>query len=206
MIEQEVKSILVNKLNFSRNSLNKLDVFTNHLLKANKNRNLIAKSTEKSIWFRHILDSAQILRFIDFHEVKSIVDLGTGAGFPGLVLAIFCGKVKFHVKLFEKSPVKRLFLRDISSKLNLNNLTIYENIYNIKKDLADLVVCRAFKKLPEIINISREKIKKPHKLIILKGKNAQSEINNLSLEHDYSYKLEKSLTDNDSKIIIIKAK
>ena len=90
--------------------------------------------------------------------------------------------------------------------MNLNNLTIYENIYNIKKVLADLVVCRAFKKLPEIINIAREKIKKPHKLIILKGKNAQSEINNLSLEHDYSYKLEKSLTDNDSKIIIIKAK
>lgn len=206
MVEQEVKSILVNKLNFSRNSLNKLDVFIHYLLEANKNRNLIAKSTEKSIWFRHVLDSAQILRFIDFHEVKSIVDLGTGAGFPGLILAIFSGKVKFHVKLFEKSPVKRLFLEDISSKLNLKNITIYENIYNIRDVLADLVVSRAFKKLPEIINISREKIKKPHKLIILKGKNAQTEINNLSLVQDYSYKLENSLTDNDSKIIIVNAK
>ena len=54
--------------------------------------------------------------------------------------------------------------------------------------------------------ISREMVKKPHKLIVLKGKNAQSEINNVSLASNYSYKLEKSITDNDSKIIIVEAK
>ena len=61
-------------------------------------------------------------------------------------------------------------------------------------------------KLPEIIKISREIVKKPHKLLILKGKDAQSEINNISLGSNYSYKLESSITDSDSKIIIIEAK
>ena len=69
---------------------------------------------------------------------------------------------------------------------------------------ADIILCRAFKKLNEIIKISREKMKKDHKIIILKGKNAEFEINKLSLSANYSYKLERSITDNESKIIIVK--
>ena len=69
----------------------------------------------------------------------------------------------------------------------------------------DLIVCRAFKKLDAIINISREIVEKPHKLIILKGKNAQAEINK-NLENNYSYKMKDSITDNKSKIIILDVK
>ena len=72
--------------------------------------------------------------------------------------------------------------------------------------VADVIVCRAFKKLSEILRISREKVKKPHKLIILKGKNAQTEMNNVSLGKNYSYKMVNSITDLDSKIIIVNAK
>ena len=72
--------------------------------------------------------------------------------------------------------------------------------------VADIVICRAFKKLGEIIDISREKIKKDHKIIILKGKNAQKEINNVSLTSNYSYKIKNSITDKNSKILIIDAK
>ena len=82
---------------------------------------------------------------------------------------------------------------------------IGENVYNDTIS-ADLIVTRAFKKLDQIIKISREKCKKPHKIIILKGKNAQAEINNVSLAHNYSYKLENSITDVDSKIIVIKVR
>jgi len=108
------------------------------------------------------------------------------------------------VKLFEKSSVKRKFLSLVKKNLEIN-LDIDENLYD-KEILADIVVCRAFKKLDKIIRISRETIKKPHKIIILKGKNAQEEINNVSLDKNYSYKLENSITDIDSKIIIINAK
>ena len=108
------------------------------------------------------------------------------------------------MKLVEKSPIKRSFLREISIELGLK-VKILENVY-FSDVSADIIVCRAFKKLQEIIKISREIIKKPHDLIILKGKDAQDEINNLSLDQNYSYKLENSMTDRKSKIIVFKAK
>ena len=110
------------------------------------------------------------------------------------------------MKLYEKSPVKRAFLNKIREKLDIKGIDIENDVYGKEKIAADVIVCRAFKKLKEILKISREIIKKPHKLIILKGKNAQSEINNVSLSSNYSYKMEKSITDHDSKIIIVDVK
>ena len=132
----------------------------------------------------------------------NIVDFGSGAGFQGLIIAFYNENKRSHVKLYEKSPVKRAFLRNIREKLDIRNLDIANDVYG-DGILADIIVCRAFKKLEEILKISRETVKKPHKLIILKGKNAQSEINNVSLGSNYSYKLENSITDSDSKIIIV---
>ena len=109
MQQLEVINILKNSLSFSDHSIEKLKKFTNLVLKENQNYNLIAKSTENQIWHRHILDSAQLVKFIDFN-VSSMADLGTGAGFPGLVVEIFNKNKAFHVKLYEKSPVKRRFL------------------------------------------------------------------------------------------------
>ena len=109
------------------------------------------------------------------------------------------------MKLYEKSPVKRAFLNNIKEKLDIKNIDIENDVYG-KKIAANIIVCRAFKKLEEIFKISREIVKKPHKLIILKGKNAQSEINNVSLGSNYSYKLENSITKHDSKIIIVDVK
>ena len=84
---------------------------------ANKKHNFISKSTEVDIWHRHILDSAQLVKFIDFSK-GSLSDLGSGAGFPGMVLAIFNENKNFHVKLYDKSPVKRAFLEKISKILS----------------------------------------------------------------------------------------
>ena len=190
-------------LGFSVKAIEKLSVFRENLLIYNKKHNFIAKSTENDIWRRHILDCAQIIRFFD-NKVHDISDFGSGAGFPGLILSIFDEKNKFHVKLYEKSPIKRDFLRFISDKIGLN-IEIKGNVYEETIN-TDLIVCRAFKKLDEIIKISREIVKTPHNLIILKGKNAQLEINNVSLGKNYRYKLEDSITEDDSKIIMIEAK
>ena len=133
-----------------------------------------------------------------------MADLGSGAGFPGLILSIFIKNPEFHVKLYEKSPVKRDFLNKVINEIKLN-VEIHDNVYN-GIITADIIVCRAFKKLEHIIKISREIVRKPHQIIILKGKNAQSEINNVSLASNYSYKLENSITDADSKIILIKVR
>jgi len=205
MKEPKVIEILKNELEFSESSIKKLEKFHNYLLEYNKRYNLISKNTEKSIWNRHILDSAQIIKFIDASKENKIVDFGSGAGFPGLIIGIYNDNVRFHVKLYEKSPVKRAFLSNIKKKLDIKNIDIENDVYG-KIISADVIVCRAFKKLEEILRISREIVKKPHKLIILKGKNAQSEINNVSLGSNYSYKIEKSITDDNSKIIIVDVK
>ena len=175
-------------------------MFVNLVLKENKNFNLIGKSTESQIWFRHILDSAQLVKFIDFN-LKSLADLGSGAGFPGLVVEIFNKNRAFHVKLYEKSPVKRRFLKEVIKELGLNAKVLGD----VRQEVldSDIIVCRAFKKLDQVIQVSREIAKKPHKLIILKGQNAQEEIKNSFKNKKYPYKLENSMTSKDSKIILM---
>jgi 16S rRNA (guanine527-N7)-methyltransferase len=205
MTEKEVYFTLLNKLNFTQDSLYKLEIFCKEVLEYNKKFNLISKSTEVNIWERHILDSAQLVKFINFNNGSSLSDLGTGAGFPGIVLAIFNKNINFHVKLYEKSRVKTKFLSYICSKLDINAV-ICENDMRYHDIKSNYVVSRAFKKLEEHIYISREIIKVNHKLIILKGKSAQDEINKLNKDLNYSYSLEESITNPESKILIMEIK
>ena len=200
MQQLEVIKILKKDLNFNDGSIEKLKKFAELVLIENKNHNLIAKSTEASIWDRHILDSAQLVKFIDFNAL-SLADLGSGAGFPGLVLEIFNKNKDFHVKLYEKSSVKRQFLINVIKKLDLN-AEIFGDVRDEVLD-SDIIVCRAFRKLNRVIQVSREIAKKPHKLVILKGKNAQEEINKTFKTKKYSYKLVNSITDAESKIILM---
>ena len=200
MQDKEVISILQNQLSYSAKNISDIKIFIDELLKANKRHNFISRSTENLIWHRHILDSAQLVKFIDFSK-GSLSDLGSGAGFPGLILALFNKNQDFHVKLFEKSPVKRAFLRDLSARLSLK-IEILGNVYDHSIN-TDYIVSRAFKKLDAIIQVSREIAKKSHKLIILKGQNAQKDLEKAFKKEKYDYKLENSITNKDSKIIIV---
>ena len=200
MQEQEVIRTLQNQLNYTSKNISDIKIFINELLKANKKHNFISKSTEQVIWHRHILDSAQLVKFIDFSK-SSLSDLGSGAGFPGLILALFSKNKDFHVKLYEKSPVKRAFLKDMSDILSLK-IEIHGNVYENSIN-SDYIVSRAFKKLETIIQVSREIAKKSHKLIVLKGQNAQEDLKKAFIKEKYDYKLENSITNEDSKIILV---
>ncbi len=200
MQNNEVINILQNHLNFNSKTISDIKIFIDELLKANRKHNFISKSTENVIWHRHILDSAQLVKFIDFSK-GSLSDLGSGAGFPGLILALFSKNTHFHVKLYEKSPVKRAFLQDISDSLSLK-IEIRGNVYDDFID-TDYIVCRAFKKLESVIQVSREIAKNSHKLIILKGQNAHEDLKKALNKEKYDYKLENSITNDDSKIIIV---
>ena len=202
MNSKEVKNILVSKYNFTLDQIQKLSIFHDKLLDFNSRYNLISKSTENSIWERHILVSAQLVHLIDFTTANTLVDLGSGGGFPGMVLAIFNVNPSFHVKLYEKSKVKCLFLSEIGNKLDLSIDIINDNINN-RKISANYVVARAFKKMPEIIRISREIIKDNHRLIVLKGKNAKNEINLLPERDKYRYELIESISDARSKVLVM---
>tara|TARA_B100001093_G_C26353555_1_gene811342 strand:- start:56 stop:679 length:624 start_codon:yes stop_codon:yes gene_type:complete len=204
MNKEEVQSELLKRFKFSLDDLDKLKVFHDELLKFNKKYNLISKSTEDSIWDRHILDSAQIIEFIDFDDGSSLSDMGSGAGFPGLVLSIYNKNPKFHVKLYEKSNIKCDFLENIRNKLDLQCEVLGR--YQDEEIDTNYVVSRAFKQLDEILRISREIVRVNHKLIILKGKNAENEINKLQQPLNFMYKLETSITDVNSKILIVDIK
>jgi len=204
MKKDEVLVELKKNLKYRVTDIEKLELFHYELLKYNKKYNLISTSTENDVWTRHILDSAQIVKYIDFEDNKSISDMGSGAGFPGILIALFNNNPKFHVKLYEKSSVKRDFLNNMREKMNLEFNVM--NDYKNEIITSQYVVSRAFKKLNELIRISREIIKVNHKLIILKGKNAEIEIKNLQPELNYRYDLKESITDKDSKILIIDIK
>ena len=203
MQEKEVINILQKQLNFTSKSIVALKMFVDALINENKKHNFISKSTEANIWHRHVLDSAQLVKFIDFSR-GSLSDLGSGAGFPGLVLAIFNSNKDFHVKLYEKSPVKRAFLKEVINNLSIN-VEIKGNIYEEIVD-SDYIVSRAFKKLEVLIQVSREIVKKSHKIIVLKGQNAQKDLKKAFKREKYNYKLEYSITNKESKIIIVDIK
>ena len=176
--ESKVKSelILSKKLNFNDKKLKLIKLFVQEVLNYNKKYNLISKNSEIDIWKRHVLDSAQLVKYIDHKNFHSLADLGTGGGFPGIILSIFYSDIlTFHVKLYEKSKVKVKFIKYIIDKLLLKNVNIYDNDYQSHIIDSDYIICRAFKKLPEIMRISRETLKKPHKLIVMLGKSAQDE-------------------------------
>ena len=206
--ESKVKSklVLAENLNFNDKKLKLIELFVQEVLNYNQKYNLISRNSEKDIWNRHVLDSAQLVKHIDHKNFNSLADLGTGGGFPGIILSIFYSDIlTFHVKLYEKSKVKINFIRDIIKKLGLKNTSIYDNDYQSHVLDSDYIVCRAFKKLPEILRISRETAKKPHKLIVMLGKSAQEELNKASNDSINKYKLVTSITSSDSKILLLDA-
>ena len=205
MNQKKVENILIRDLNFNSVAINKLRIFHDEILLFNKRYNLISKNTEGDIWYRHILDSAQLIKYIDFSDNDSLADLGSGAGLPGIVLSIFNDNEKFHVKLYDKSNVKCEFLNKVVKKLDIK-AKIINGLINQQNIDSKYVICRAFRKLDHILGISRESIKVNHKLIILKGKNALKEINELPEKVKYRYELNKSITNEESKIIIFDIK
>ena len=102
--------------------------------------------------------------------------------------------------------LKNDFIKAIIHKLKLKGISLYDNDYQYHSLDTDYIICRAFKKLPEILRISREIAKKPHKLIVMLGKSAQEEINKASKGLIYKYKLVNSITSSDSKILLVDVK
>ena len=202
MRNKNIQEILTKRLGFDSKSIEKLNIFHDNILRFNKKYNIIAKSTEKKIWSRHILDSAQIVMYINFNNDQSLADLGSGAGFPGMVLAIFNKNPRFHVKLYEKSIIKCNFLTKMKNQLKIN-VDINSESFTKHEINASYIVSRAFKKLDEIMRISREIVRVNHRLIVLKGENAQKEINNLSEGIKDRYELVNSMTNKNSKILIV---
>jgi len=196
---------IIKKLQVSRETINSLKAYEDYLLENNKKFNLISKSNEKIVKIRHILDSAQVIDLIDKND-KICADLGTGAGFPGIVISILMKerKYKTRVDLYEKSPKKCIFLSTVVKKLNLNANVLQKNINDQKNLHANTIVARAFKPIQSIFEIVTKNFQNFQNLIVFLGKSGKQTLLDASKVWDFEYKQRMSVTSNDSLIINIK--
>ena len=196
---------LIKSLQVSRETITSLNIYEALLLENNRKFNLISKSTENILKTRHILDSAQAIDFID-KSSKICADLGTGAGFPGIVLSILFKERKYPIRvdLYEKSPKKCQFLSKVAKKLDLNVLVLEKNILEQKNLEVGTIVARAFKPIQSIFEIVTKNFKNFKNLILFLGKNGKQTLLDASKVWDFEYKERKSVTSDDSFIINIK--
>ena len=195
----------LNIKNVSRETFNDLNEYVNLVVHKNKEINMISKSSEKSINTRHLLDSAQIIDFVDKNDIKLCTDLGSGAGFPGIVLAILMKSKNplFKVIFYEKSFHKSNFLRSVGRKLNLNSEINQKNIFEEKNLITDIIVSRAFKPLPIIFEIAVNNFKKFKYIIIFLGKSGKEILKDAKKKWNFDYLEKKSLTSDESIVIKI---
>ena len=189
----------------SRETITSLIKYEDLLIKANRGFNLIGKSTINQIWKRHFLDSYQAIDFIDKND-SSLVDLGSGAGFPGLVLALASQdrKIPLKIKLIEKSSKKAKFLKEIINELHLNVDVLHKNILKPQiKLMEDVFVARAFQPLIKIFQLIHKKAENWKKIIIFLGKTGHDELLQASKDWDIGYKQRVSVTNRDSILIEI---
>ena len=143
----------LNYLNVSRETFLDLENYISMIIEKNKKINIISQNTssKNSIIERHIIDSAQIIDFVDFN-CNTTTDLGSGGGLPGIVVAIILKNMKnsMDVHLYEKSYNKSRLLNEISEKINLNTKVIKQNIIEIKNLETDTRMYIDFKPIPEV--------------------------------------------------------
>ena len=197
----------LNSLNVSRETFLDFEIFLSMILEKNKEINIISQENAKNevVRARHIIDSAQIIDFIDFNQ-NTTSDLGSGAGMPGIVIAIILKNMKKDMKvhLYEKSYHKSLFLKDVSRKLELNTEIFQENIFDLKKLETGTIMSRAFKPMPVILDLVYENFLRYTNLIFFMGKNGKKVFENSLKNWDLEYTQKKSLTNEDSFLLNIK--
>ena len=199
------KKTELNIKNVSRETLNDLNEYINFVINKNSEINLISENSEKSINTRHLLDSAQIIDFVDKNDINLCTDLGSGAGFPGIVLAILMKSKNplFKVIFYEKSFHKSNFLKSVCRKLKLNSVINQKNIFEERNLTTDIIVSRAFKPLPTIFEIALNNFKKFKYIILFLGRSGEEILKDAKKKWSFDYEEKKSLTSNRSIVIKI---
>ena len=193
----------IKKFNVSRETIEKLNIYNDFLLENNKLLNLIGKTTENNVFSRHFTDSAQIYDLID--DKSEIIDIGSGAGFPGVIIKILMDskKVDGNVVLLDKSPKKCKFLNDLSNKLELKFKIQNVKLEDYKFNKISTIVSRAFKKAIETIDILFKNNDKIRSIILMKGKTYQQELEDAKKKYTFDLEKFRSITSDESYILKI---
>jgi len=182
----------------SRETLEKLEAYAGLLRDENQRQNLISASTLDQLWERHILDSAQLVRF-EPHAGASWVDIGSGAGLPGIVIACL---VRGSVTLVEPRRLRADFLHRVSESLQLNTIVALG-----KADRAggkyDVIAARAVANLSQLLEISAHLSTRKTTWVLPKGRNAERELAEAQQAWQGVFHVERSVTDPDSRIVVV---
>jgi len=197
----------IQKYDVSRETCNDFESLIGLIQEKNREINIISKKTseKEAIRQRHIIDSAQIIDFVDLNS-NTTSDLGSGGGMPGLIIAIIMKKLKnsMKIKLYEKSYHKCVFLKDVSNKLNLNTEIIQEDIFKIKNIETGTIMSRAFKPMPIILDLVQKNFGKYKNIILFMGKSGRKILKDSLKIWNLDYEEKKSVTSKDSFLLNIK--
>ena len=204
VVEKNLKKVFPN---VSRETCIDLEKYIDLIIQENNVINLISRANvnREYILKRHVIDSMQIIDFIDFNE-KKIIDLGSGSGLPGIILSILSKNngSKIKTAMYEKSFHKANFLKQVSSNLNLNTEVLKENIFNHTDNDKAIITSRAFKPLPVVLELLNTNFKNFRNLIIFMGKTGDEILTETLKKWKLDYETKKSITSNDSFILNIK--
>jgi len=198
---------LLKNYNVPRETFMEFEIFITMLQKRNEEINIISRETGKNevIRERHIVDSAQIIEFIDLNS-NIITDIGSGGGMPGIIIAIMLKNMKHLTKvhLYEKSHHKSAFLRNVSRDLKLNTEIMQQNIFEVQNLESGTIMVRAFKPLPIVLDLVFKNFKNYKNLILFMGKNGEKILDETLKSWDFDFEKKKSITSEDSFLLNIK--
>ena len=142
------------KLNVSRETIKKLDLYVNYLISFQEHTNLISNSSLSSIWNRHILDSSQIINYFP-NKMLRILDVGTGAGFPGIILSILTDN---EIILIDSSKKKCKFLSNVINLVGLNAKVVCRRVEDLEYYKADIITARAVSSIERLLKYTKKQI------------------------------------------------
>ncbi len=199
MTEEEAQAWLAHRLAVTPEQMEKLHAFRNMVLAENAQQNLISAATQNRMWTRHIVDSAQLLLFRK-SQSGSWLDLGTGAGFPGLIVAMICSG---PITLVESRRRRAEFLMDSANQLGLGNVTVRQTRLEVLETRKfNTISARAFAPLARIFEIAHRFSNNGTIWLLPKGRSANTELENVKKTWQGVFHVEQSITDPDAGIVV----
>ncbi len=193
------KKIIIEKYNLNKRQIDLIGKYIKKLKKTNLTLNLVGPSTIDNSWDRHVNDSLQLTQFIS-KKNSSIVDMGTGAGLPGVILSI-CG---YTNTLLIDSKLKKInFIREFAHENHIEIKNICSRVEKIKNQKFDFIVCRAFAPLTKLLDYSLIFTKKNTSLLFLKGRNVKKEIQDAKKTFSFKYELFSSKSEGGGYVLKI---
>jgi len=195
---------LFEKYNVSRETIAKLKTYESSLVEWQNKFNLVSKSSLETAWNRHFLDSVQLWEYIP-ENARTMLDFGSGAGFPGMVLAIIAAEKQKELKisLVESIRKKTLYLKAVKELSGVSVNIINDRIENLSPQVADVITSRAMSKLENLFAYAYRFTNKNTVMIFPKGKSYSEEIKEAQKKWRFNCEIKDNLFDNEGKILVI---